>query len=162
MALDLLLLHGSASDLEAACRRGYWPPVPLPLQQARGLTHLAVLAPEAEAIAAVAEINHLLRWVEQDGQLWWLPLLGPLRRLRRPIAAGRSRELARWQPRAPGQMRLLSIDELLLCDSLADYLRRSRRPRRRGEVNPAPLVAWGPGTSPADPPPAPHHGRNTS
>ena len=127
MALDLLLLAAPAHALVAACRRGYWPPLPLRSFQARHLTHLAVLAPEAEAIKEVAEIEHLLLWFEQNGQRWWLPLLGRLRSLRRPIAAGRGPALDRWRPRTADDVRLLSIDGLLLCDSLADYLQRLRR-----------------------------------
>ena len=127
MALDLLLLAAPAHALVAACRRGYWPPLPLRSFQARHLTHLAVLAPEAEAIKEVAEIEQLLLWFEQNGQRWWLPLLGRLRSLRRPIAAGRGPALDRWRPRTADDVRLLSIDGLLLCDSLADYLQRLRR-----------------------------------
>jgi hypothetical protein len=86
-----------------------------------------VLEPEAKAIEEVAEIEQLLLWFEQDGQCSWLPLLGRLRSLRRPIAAGRGPALDRWRPRTPEDVRFLSIDGLLLCDSLADYLQRLHR-----------------------------------
>ncbi len=138
MALDLLLVPGGSSDMEAACLRGYWPPLPLRPLQAPSLTHLAVLAPDAKAVEVVAPIEHLLLWYEQDGRFWWLPLLGRLRRLRRAIAAGCSRELERWRPRSAEDVRLLSIDALLVCDSLADYLQRRRRKGEWLDLNPDP------------------------
>jgi hypothetical protein len=151
MALDLLLIAEHPHALRDACLRGWWRPLLLPTADLRPLTHLTVLHPKATAIEQVAPIQALEPWPQsgwpQGG--WptpggpepgeprrWLLALCTLRQLRRPIPLGRGRQLNRWRPRTLGEMRLLSIDALLLSDSLADYLERLRRRRLQLGLDP--------------------------
>jgi hypothetical protein len=131
MPLDLLLLAAEAQTLQLAARRGFWGPLALPGAQSRCLTHLAVLPPNATAIEQVAQILSIEPWPMSEANPRWLLSLGPARQLRRPIPLGRGPQLSRWRPRTADQLRVLSIDGLLLSDSLADYLRRLQRGRLR-------------------------------
>ena len=131
MPLDLLLLAAEAQTLQLAARRGFWGPLALPGAQSRCLTHLAVLPPKANAIELVAQIQAIEPWPLSGDTNRWLLSLGPARELRRPILLGRGAQLSRWRPRTAEQLRVLSIDGLLLSDSLADYLRRLQRGRLR-------------------------------
>ena len=131
MPLDLLLLAAEAHTLELATRRGFWGPLALPGAQSRCLTHLAVLPPKASAIELVAQIHAIEPWPMAGDSSRWLLSLGPVRQLRRPILLGRGAQLSRWRPRRAEEHRVLSIDGLLLSDSLADYLRRLQRGRLR-------------------------------
>ena len=131
MARDLLLLAADPSELEEAAERGYWGPQALPRAACDSLTHLAVLPPNANAIEQVAQILSIEPWPMSDANPRWLLSLGPARQLRRPIPLGRGSQLSRWRPRNADQLRVLSIDGLLLSDSLADYLRRLQRGRLR-------------------------------
>ena len=141
MALDLLLIAAPPELLQQACLRGWWGPLSLPAALCRFLTHLAVLAPQASAIEQVARIQAIEPWPEPaqdprpgtgvgpDGSSpgaapRWRLVLRSHRTLRRPLPLGRSRHLDRWRPRRPDETRLLSIDALLMSDSIADYLRR--------------------------------------
>jgi hypothetical protein len=93
-----------------------------------------VLAPQASAIEQVARIQAIEPWPEpaQDPRPEagpgaaprWRLVVRSHRTLRRPLPLGRSRHLDRWRPRRPDETRLLSIDALLMSDSIADYLRR--------------------------------------
>lgn len=131
MPLDLLLLAAEAQTLQLAARRGFWGPLALPGAQSRCLTHLAVLPPNATAIEQVAQILSIEPWPMSEANPRWLLSLGPARQLRRTIPLGRGPQLSRWRPRTADQLRVLSIDGLLLSDSLADYLRRLERGRLR-------------------------------
>jgi hypothetical protein len=135
MALDLLLIAAPPELLQQACLRGWWGPLSLPAALCRFLTHLAVLAPQASAIEQVARIQAIEPWTEPASRQGlssplpgaaprWRLVLRSHRTLRRPLPLGRSRHLDRWRPRRPDETRLLSIDALLMSDSIADYLRR--------------------------------------
>ncbi len=98
MTRDLLITAHPTASVADASDHGCWLPVALPLEQ-------------------------LEPWHLRSGTTEWLPLLGAAQALRRPIPLGRSRMLEGWLPRNPLEQRLISIDGLLACDSLAAYLR---------------------------------------
>ena len=136
MARDLLLLAAPPSALEKAAERGYWGPLTLPRAACDSLTHLAVLPPVAKVIDVVAPILEVTPWPDPRPSSRKQLLLGPIRPLRRPIAVGRGRMLARWRPRRLDQPRLVVVNELLFYDSLAEYLELLTPEQRRRSLMP--------------------------
>ena len=96
------------------------------------LFYLAALAPAAEAITALAEI----RWFEPwPGELW-LPMLGRLLPLPRPVPLGDCDALTGWLPSRSDQFRLLDLLPLLEAPRLSDLV--CDKPGRGGRTRPWP------------------------
>jgi hypothetical protein len=136
MARDLLLLAAAPSALEEAAERGYWGPISLPRAACEALTHLAALPPKARAIDQVAPILQVTPWPDPRPSSRKQLLLGPITPLRRPIAVGRGRLLSSWRPRRLDQPRLVVVNDLLFCDTLAEYLQQLSPEQRRRSLMP--------------------------
>jgi hypothetical protein len=136
MARDLLLLAADPSELEEAAERGYWGPQALPRAACDSLTHLAVLPTNAKVIDRVAPILQIAPWPDPRPSARKQLVLGPITPLRRPIPVGRGRVLSRWRPRRLDQPRLVVLDDLWFCDSLADYLEQLSPEQRRRSLIP--------------------------
>lgn len=134
MATQLLLTAHHHQAMAIACERGMWLPLPLPAEKLPSLFYLAALAPAAEAITALAEI----RWFEPWSGALWLPMLGRLLPLPRPVPLGDRDALTGWLPSRSDQFRLLDLLPLLEAPRLSDLVRG--KPGRGG--------ARGPGRAP--------------
>jgi hypothetical protein len=119
---NLLLTHHHSEAMQNACERGFWMPLALTAEQTRDLSFLVAVSPGSEAIGAIAEITSLEPWREGDGIERWLPFLGELVPLRRPVPLGDRDLLAGWLPRSREQLQLLSLGALLQARSLSDLL----------------------------------------
>ena len=119
---NLLLTCHHREAMQNACERGFWMPLALSAEQAGDLSYLVSVSAGCEAITAIAEITSLEPWREADGIERWLPFLGALVPLLRPVPLGDRQLLAGWLPRKREQVQLLSLGELLQASRLSDLL----------------------------------------
>ena len=126
MATQLLLTAHHHQAMAIACTRGMWLPLPLPLDKLPTLFYLSALSPAAEAISTIAEISCFEPW---SGDLW-LPMLGRLLPLPRPVPLGDCQSLAGWLPSRSDQFKLLDLLPLLEAPQLSDLV--CGRPGRGG------------------------------
>lgn len=130
MATQLLLTAHHHQAMAIACERGMWLPLPLPVEKLPTLFYLAALAPAAEAISALAEISCFEPWSEG----LWLPMLGRLLPLPRPVPLGDRQVLAEWLPSRSDQFKLLDLLPVLEAGRLSDLV--CGRPGRGGAPGP--------------------------
>ncbi|WP_411871935.1 hypothetical protein [Vulcanococcus limneticus] len=119
---NLLLTHHHREAMQNACERGFWMPLALSAEQAADLSYLVAVSSGCETITAIAEITSVEPWREADGIERWLPFLGALVPLLRPVPLGDRQLLAGWLPRTREQVQLLSLGELLQASRLSDLL----------------------------------------
>jgi hypothetical protein len=122
MTTKVLLTHHHRDAIENAADRGFWMPLPLEAEQLKDVMYLTSLSYGETTLKQLVEVASFEPWRESDGIERWLPFLGELVPLRRPIPLGDCGLLAGWLPRNREQLQLLSLGALLQARSLSDLL----------------------------------------
>ena len=144
MPTQVLLTSHHPRAMENACDRGFWMPVPIPMERLQTLLYLVSISESDTAIRALAEITSFEPWRSQAGQELWLPFLGRLLPLPRPVPLGDRHRLAEWLPKRSDQTLLLDLLPVLEAEQLSDLACGSsgrgsargpgRAPRRSGRA----------------------------
>ncbi len=127
MTTQVLLTHHHREAMENASARGFWMPLPLPLQpqQLGAVRYLSAVSYGDRSIRTLAEISSFEPWRCANGVEQWLPFIGQLLQLPRPIPLGDRSLLSGWLPRHREQVQLVDLHDLLAAGRLSDLLSRS-------------------------------------
>jgi len=120
MPTQVLLTSHHPQAMENACDRGFWMPVPIPMERLQTLLYLVSISEADTAIHSLAEITSFEPWRSKAGQEFWLPFLGRLLPLPRPVPLGDRHRLADWLPQQSDQVYLIDLLPVLEADQLSD------------------------------------------
>ena len=142
MTTQVLITHHHRDAMENAADRGFWMPLPLPLEtpDASELMYLTSVSYGQGTIRSLLEISCFEPWRDDDGIARWLPFTGRLIELPRRIPLGDRGLLAGWLPRQIEAVQIVDLDALLAAEQLSDLLPGSgaacHLPRPRGCTTP--------------------------
>ena len=127
MASTVVLTHHHRDAMDNAAERGFWMPLPLPVDQLGSLRYLTCLSRAQGQIEALLEISSFEPWRQRDGQRSWLPFLGQRLQLPQPIPLGNRTLLQGWLPQHCEAFQLLDLQALLAAGRLSDLCSRQAR-----------------------------------
>ncbi|MFZ9148377.1 hypothetical protein [Vulcanococcus sp.] len=149
MATQVLLTRHHDEAMEIACQRGLWMPLALPTEKLPTLFYLSAIRETDDRLHSLLEIRWFEPWCSPAATPLWLPVLGRLLPLPRPVPLGDRQRLQGWLPERRDQFQVLDLLPVLEAERLSDLVcgrpgrcragTRGRAPRRSARADRAPL-----------------------